>query len=64
MVDAVHKYGITKLHAFPFSPHQKGESVPAGKLDGQLPVQIKKERMQQLLEQGERVRDEFITRNK
>ena len=23
MLDAVVKYGITKLHAFPFSPHQK-----------------------------------------
>jgi tRNA A37 methylthiotransferase MiaB len=50
MYDAVQKYAITKLHAFPFSPHQKGESVPAGKLDGQLDITVKRERMNRLMD--------------
>jgi threonylcarbamoyladenosine tRNA methylthiotransferase MtaB len=63
MLDAVQKYKITKLHAFPFSPHQKGESVPAGKLDGQLDMTVKRERMNRLMELGDQVRNEFLLRN-
>lgn len=63
LLDAVQKYQITKLHAFPFSPHQKGEHVPAGKLDGQLPITIKRERMDQLMQVGETVRNAFLERN-
>jgi len=63
MVDAVLKYSITKLHAFPFSPHQKGESVPAGKLDGQLAMPVKRERMLRLMQLGDAVRDAFLSRN-
>lgn len=63
MVDAVEKYSITKLHAFPFSPHQKGETVPAGKLDGQLDIAIKKQRMDVLMATGDRVRNDFLAKN-
>lgn len=45
---AIQKYGITKLHAFPFSPHQKGETVPAGKFE-QISMHSKKERERRLL---------------
>lgn len=63
MLDAVQKYNITKLHAFPFSPHQKWESVPAGKLDGQLSIDIKKERMHRLMQLGDEVRNDFLSQN-
>lgn len=59
--DAVEQYGITKLHAFPFSAHQKGESVPAGKLSWQVDQHSKKERERLLLAEGDRVRESFLS---
>ncbi|MDD3645850.1 MAG: MiaB/RimO family radical SAM methylthiotransferase [Candidatus Gracilibacteria bacterium] len=56
----VKDYKITKLHAFPFSAHDMGESVPAGKFKNQVPEKTKKDRMDRLLELGDKVRDEFI----
>lgn len=50
---------ITKLHAFPFSPHTMGESVPAGKFKDQIDEKIKKDRMQRLLKLWDQVRNEF-----
>lgn len=55
----VKDYRITKVHAFPFSPHTMWESVPAGKFKEQLPDQIKKERMNKLMELWDSVREEF-----
>lgn len=63
MYEAVRRYDITKLHAFPFSAHQKGETVPAGKLDGQVPTGVKKERMQRLMELGNTLKNDFESRN-
>ena len=50
---------ITKVHAFPFSPHTLGESVPAGKFKNQVPEDIKKDRMQRLMKLGDEVREDF-----
>lgn len=50
---------ITKVHAFPFSPHTMGESVPAGKFKDQIPESIKKDRMQRLMNLSEVVREGF-----
>lgn len=47
--ELVRDYNITKLHAFPFSAHTLGESVPAGKFQNQIPEPIKKDRMNRLL---------------
>lgn len=63
MLEAVKQYRITKLHAFPFSPHQKGETVPAGRLPDQLPTEIKKERMRRLLDLWKTIRKEFVKQN-
>jgi MiaB/RimO family radical SAM methylthiotransferase len=63
MLDAVKQYDITKMHAFPFSPHQKWETVPAGKLDGQLDMSIKRARMDELLALSEQLRLRFEHRN-
>lgn len=54
---------ITKIHAFPFSPHTTGESVPAWSFPNQLSDQIKKDRMWRLEEIWEYTRDKFIERN-
>lgn len=59
LLDCVERFRITKLHAFPFSPHQKWETVPAGRFDWQIPTAVKKERMQRLLQLGEQVRQDF-----
>ncbi len=55
----VKDYKITKVHAFPFSAHTMGESVPAGKFKHQVPENIKKDRMQRLMELAEQIRDDF-----
>jgi len=47
----VKDFRITKVHAFPFSPHTMWESVPAD--------QVKKERMNRLMKLWDEVRDEF-----
>lgn len=62
--DALERYGVTKLHAFPFSPHQKGETVVAGSLSEQVPIAIKKQRERALLAEGERIRDLFLQSQK
>ena len=47
--ELVRDYNITKLHAFPFSAHTLGESVPAGKFQNQVSEPLKKDRMNRLL---------------
>lgn len=47
--ELVRDYNITKVHAFPFSAHTLGESVPAGKFTDQVPETLKQERMARLL---------------
>ena len=54
---------ITKIHGFPFSPHTTWESVPAWSFLNQIQSTIKKDRMWQLEEIWEQIRDEFIERN-
>ena len=60
----VKDYKITKVHAFPFSPHTMGESVPAGTFKQQVPETIKKERMNTLMELWDKVRNNFKTSQK
>ncbi|MDA9129085.1 radical SAM protein [Candidatus Gracilibacteria bacterium] len=50
---------ITKVHAFPFSAHTMGESVPAGKFKSQVSEAIKKDRMNRLMQLGDQVREDF-----
>ena len=64
LLEGIEKYAITKLHAFPFSPHQKWETVPAWDFSHQVPLYIKKQRMQQLLEKWEYIREQFVLKNK
>ncbi len=55
----VKDYQITKVHAFPFSAHTMGESVPAGKFKNQIPESVKKDRMQKLMTLWDQVREDF-----
>ena len=54
---------ITKVHAFPFSAHKFGESVPAWKFENQVSDLEKKDRMWDLEFIADSVRDDFIERN-
>lgn len=54
---------ITKVHAFPFSAHTMGESVPAWKFPDQLDDATKKKRMWEIMNISDQIRDDFIERN-
>lgn len=54
---------ITKVHAFPFSAHKLGESVPAWKFEEQISDATKKDRMWELEAISDEIRDNFIERN-
>ena len=64
LCQCVEQYWLTKLHAFPFSPHQKWETVPAWSFADQISAAVKKERMDILLAVWDRVRETFINKNK
>ena len=59
-LELVQNYGITKLHAFPFSAHDMWESVPAGEMDHQVDGAVKKQRMNTLLAEWEKTRESFV----
>jgi len=57
------KKHISKLHVFPFSSHQLGDTVPASKYE-QIPMNIKKEREKQLIEVCEQNHKKLIEATK
>jgi threonylcarbamoyladenosine tRNA methylthiotransferase MtaB len=59
----IEAYGITKMHAFPFSYHHKWDKVPASFYPDQVAQAVKKEREIRLLELSEKVRNDFIRKN-
>ena len=63
-VEWIKKYKITKLHAFPFSAHDKWESIPAHLFKNQIPFHIKKQRERELISVWEEIREKFIAENK
>jgi MiaB/RimO family radical SAM methylthiotransferase len=63
MLDGISNYNITKVHAFPFSWHTKGESVPAWKFDNQILHSTKLSRAKQLNMIADQVRNTFIKKN-
>lgn len=56
----VRDFGITQVHAFPFSPHEGLHAVPASKLPDQVPEAVKSDRMARLMAGAESVREEFL----
>ena len=63
-VEWIKKYKITKLHVFPFSSHDKGESIPAHLFKNQVPFHIKKQRERELISVWNEIREKFIAENK
>lgn len=59
----VREFGITQVHAFPFSPHEGLHAVPASKLPDQVPEGLKSDRMARLLAEAESVREAFLARH-
>jgi len=55
---------ITKLHAFPFSPHEMWETVPAWIFKNQVDEKVKQDRIKRLLKLWEEVREDFIKSQK
>lgn len=45
----IQSYGVTQLHAFPFSAHREHYSVPAGKFPNQVEEKVKTERLNALM---------------
>ncbi|MFK7779599.1 MAG: radical SAM protein [Candidatus Gracilibacteria bacterium] len=62
-IDLIKDYKITKVHAFPFSGHYIGEDVPAGKFPNQIDEKTKKERMWEIMNLSDEIRDYFINSN-
>ena len=59
----IQKYNITKIHSFPFSPHNKWEQVPAGLFPNQINDNIKKERQKKIIALWDQIRFDFIQQN-
>ncbi|HPK28201.1 MAG TPA: radical SAM protein [Candidatus Absconditabacterales bacterium] len=62
-IDGIIRHKINKVHAFPFSAHTKGESVPARTLQNQISPETKKKREKKLKEISDKIRDDFIKKN-
>ena len=60
-LEIVEKYGITQLHAFPFSAHVDHYSVPAGSFPDQVPNHIAQSRLKILLKAGEKAFEEYAS---
>lgn len=63
-VDWIIKHKINKVHAFPFSAHDKWETIPAHWLSNQIPQEIKKRREKELKVITDKIRENFIKQNK
>lgn len=60
--DAIERYGITKLHAFPFSAHEKWEHVLAWSFE-QTPMSVRKDRVKLLISKWMEVRKNFVAKS-
>jgi len=62
-LDLIKNYWIKKVHAFPFSGHELWENVPAGFFENQIDWKTKKERMWEIMNLSDEIREEFIDKN-
>lgn len=63
-LDIISKYKITKVHAFPFSAHEKNDFIPASQFPNQISEKIKKSRMKLITELWNQIREDFLKENK
>lgn len=62
-LEIINKYKITKVHAFPFSAHEKNDFIPASQFPNQISEKVKKSRMQQITKIWDVVREDFLSEN-
>jgi MiaB/RimO family radical SAM methylthiotransferase len=62
-LDLIKECNITKVHAFPFSWHELWEDVPAWKFPNQIDWKIKKNRMWEIMNLSDQIRENFIDNN-
>ena len=62
-LDLIKDCNITKVHAFPFSWHNLWEDVPAWKFPNQIDWKIKKDRMWEIMNISDQIRENFINDN-
>jgi len=62
-LNLIRDFNITKVHAFPFSAHELGETIPAWFFKNQIDIKIKKLRMMRLINLWDNIRKDFIERN-
>ena len=59
----IDEFKIAKVHAFPFSAHEKRDSVPAWLFSNQIKENIKQDRMKKIIEAWEITRNNFLIEN-
>jgi tRNA A37 methylthiotransferase MiaB len=62
-LNLVKNYNIVKVHGFPFSAHTSGYTVPAGAFADQIPEEMKKSRLEELIQAGNDTRKRFLEKN-
>ena len=62
-LSVVREFGISQVHAFPFSPHEGMHSVPASKLPDRVDEATKARRMKTLLDAAREEKRKFLIRN-
>ena len=62
-LNLIKECNITKVHAFPFSWHEIWEDVPAWKFPNQIDWKTKKERMWEVMNLSDNIREDFIDEN-
>lgn len=62
-LDIISKYKITKVHAFPFSTHEKNDFIPASQFPNQINEKVKKSRMKLITELWNKIRENFLGEN-
>ncbi len=62
--NCIEEFWITKLHAFPFSDHTQRDNIPASLFPNQINQMVKKEREKKLIIQWDKVRNDFLAKNR
>lgn len=62
-LEIISKYKITKVHAFPFSAHERNDFIPASQFPNQVSEKNKKSRMQEITKIWDEIREDFLLKN-
>jgi len=62
-LEIINKYKITKVHAFPFSAHERSDFIPASQFPNQISEKVKKSRMKEIIRIWDKIREDFLLEN-